>query len=264
MQRGSLITVPLAFFVASLSPVGCLGQTPSPPASSSPAGSPSSSAGDGLPRFGIALSAGTLGAGIQAATAVAHKSNLRFGFNYFSYSGSVTRSSDNITFNGKLRLESAELLFDQYIVSGFHVSGGMMVYDGNQGNASASVPAGQTMTLNDVMYYSSASNPVTGTGSIASRKYAPEILIGFGNLLPRSSRHFSANFEVGVAFQGSPNATLNLTGSACVNGPVTGCSPVNSNSSIQANILGEQNKINNALAPFKYYPVLRVSFGYKF
>lgn len=264
MHRGSLITVPLAFFVASLSPAGCFGQTPPPPTSSNPAGSPNSSAGDGLPKFGIALSAGTLGAGIQAATAVTRKSNVRFGFNYFSYSGSTTRSSDNITFDGKLKLESAELLFDQYIASGLHVSGGMMVYDGNQGNASASVPAGQTMTLNGVVYYSPASNPVTGTGSIAARKYAPEILIGFGNLLPRSSRHFSANFEVGVAFQGSPNATLNLTGSACVNGPVTGCSPISSNSSIQANILGEQNKINNALAPFRYYPVLRLNFGYKF
>jgi hypothetical protein len=95
-------------------------------------------------------------------------------------------------------------------------------------------------------------------------KYAPEILIGFGNLLPRSSRHFPADFEAGVAFQDSPNATLNLVGNTCVNSPVTGCSPINSNSSVQANILAEQNKINNALAPFRYYPVVRVNFGYKF
>lgn len=121
-----------------------------------------------------------------------------------------------------------------------------------------------TLYRSEVVYYSPGSNPVIGTGSIASRKYAPEILIGFGNLLPRSSRHFSANFEAGVAFQGSPNATLSLVGSTCINGPVTGCSAINSNSSVQANILAEQNKINNALGPFRFYPVVRVNFGYKF
>lgn len=225
----------------------------------------SSSGGDAtsLPRFGVALSVGTLGAGIQAATAVAKRTNIRGGFNYFSYSLSGTRSSDNLMYNGSLRLESGEILVDQYLAGPFHISGGALIYDGFQGTGTVNVAGGQTLTLNSVQYYSSASNPVTGTGTITARKVAPEVLLGLGNLLPRSSRHFSANFDIGVAFQGSPTALLNLTGSTC-NTPTTGCAPISANPSVQANITAEQGKINNTLKPFEFYPVLRVSFGYKF
>jgi hypothetical protein len=245
MKRRSFLAAPLAFCIAGALPACCFGQ---------------SSAGG----FGIAVGAGSLGAGIQAATAVTHKSNVRFGFNYFKYTASFTKSSDNINFNGTLKLESAEVLYDQYIVGPIHISAGTMIYDGNQGTANASVAAGQSFNLNDVTYYSASSAPVTGTASIAARKVAPEVLIGFGNLLPRSARHFTANFEAGVAFQGSPNATLNLSGSACGVSGTAGCSPIASTPAIQTNIQAEQTKINNSLAPFKYYPIVRLTFGYKF
>ncbi|MGA3098824.1 MAG: hypothetical protein ABSF25_20405 [Bryobacteraceae bacterium] len=245
MKKRFFLTAPLAFCIAGALPVCCFGQ---------------SSAGG----LGIAVGAGTLGAGIEAATAVTRKSNVRVGFNYFKYSDTFTKSSDNITFNGTLKLESAEVLFDQYIVGPIHISAGTMIYDGNQGTASASVPAGQSFTLNDVTYYSGSSAPVTGTGSIAARKVAPEVLIGFGNLLPRNTHHFTANFELGVAFQGSPNAMLNLAGSACAGGPGLNCSSIASTPAVLANVQAEQTKLNNSLAPFKYYPIVRLTFGYKF
>ena len=97
-KRGTRLFAAALMCFAGLFPFTCLGQS-----------------GGSLPRFGIGVNAGTLGAGIQAATAVTRKSNVRFGFNYFTYSGSTTSSKDNITFNGKLKLESAEILFDQYI-----------------------------------------------------------------------------------------------------------------------------------------------------
>jgi hypothetical protein len=248
--------------IAAMLPALCFGQDKLPATTSSP--DPSPSASQGLPRFGIQVNAGTLGAGIQAATAVTRRSNVRFGFNYFSYSGSTTRKKDNITFDGTLRLESAEVLYDQFIGGGFHVSPGVMIYDGNQGTGNASIPAGQTFTLNDVTYYSATASPVTGTAAIKSRKVAPELLIGFGNLLPRSARHFTVSFDLGVVFQGSPNAKLNLIGSTCTDSPTSGCSPISGNISVQNNIQSEQNKINNDLGPFKYWPVIRVGFGYKF
>lgn len=216
-----------------------------------------------LPRFGLGVSIGTLGAGIEAATAVTRRSNIRGGFNYFRYSVS-TSTSDNLSVDGTLRLASGEVLYDQFIGGGVHVSGGVLVYDGNQGTATVSVPGGNSLTLNGQKYYSSVADPVTGTGMIASRKVAPEVLFGFGNLLPRGRRHFSAGFEFGVAFQGSANTKLNLIGSTCTGNGVTGCAPVASSPTVQANIMGEQNKINNDLTPFKFYPILRISFGYKF
>lgn len=265
MQKRTLLALPLAFCAAGVLPPSCFGQaqgnpTTAAPGSAAPAASPRS---DALPKFGLALSVGTHGAGIQAATAIARRSNLRFGFNYFSLGLSGTDSKNNLTYDATLRLESAEILVDQYIRGPFHISGGALIYDGFQGTGTVAVAGGQTLDLNGVTYYSATSNPVTGTAAIGARKFAPEVLLGFGNLLPRSARHFTANLDLGVAFQGSPNAKLNLLGSTCT-GPATGCSPISSNAQVQSNVTAEQTKINNDLKPFQFYPIIRLSFGYKF
>jgi hypothetical protein len=212
--------------------------------------------------LGIAVSIGSLGVGGQVATAVARKVNVRGGFNYFSYSLSGT-TNDNIPYNGKLRLESAEALVDYYVAGPFHISGGALVYNGFQGTGTITESGGHSFTLNNTLYYSSPADPVNGTGALKPQMAAPVALFGFGNLLPRSKRHFTANVDLGVAYQGSPNAKLNLTGSVC-SAPNIGCAPISVQPTVQANILAEQNKINNDLAPFKFYPVLRLTFGYKF
>lgn len=260
----SLLAVPVALLVASFLPGDCLAQTGSQPTSSVAAGSPSAGARLGLPRFGIQVSLGTLGAGLQAASAVTRHSNVRMGFNYFSFSTRKTSDENNITFDGTFRLESVEVLYDQYFHRGFHVSPGVMIYDGNRASGIASIPAGQTFTLNDVTYYSAAADPVTGTGSIASRKVAPELLIGVGNLLPRSARHFTVHGELGVVFQGSPHAKLHLNGSTCTDSPTSGCTPISSDPAVQSNIESEQTKINHRLGSFRYWPVIRAGFGWKF
>jgi hypothetical protein len=225
------------------------------PQNNQPAAKPS------LPRFGLAVSAGTLGAGIEAATAVAPHTNIRGGFNFFKLSVSGTDNNNNLGYSGTLRLESGEILVDQYLKGGFHVSGGALIYNGFQATGNVQVAGGQTLTLNGVTYVSAASDPVTGTGAITVRKVAPELLIGFGNLLPRSARHFAVNFDLGAAFQGSPNTALNLLGSTCTSQV---CSAISANPSVQANIAAEQGKISNNLKPFQFYPVIRISFGYKF
>ena len=224
----------------------------------SPSPAPPANSGS-LPKFGIAVAASTLGVGIQAATSASRTDNLRFGFNFFNYSHDFNK--DGITYHGTLHLRSAEVLFDQYIGNVFHISPGLMFYDGNEGNATATVPVGQSFTLGGTTYYSDPANPVNGTGHIAARKAAPEFLIGFGNMLPRNHKHFTANFELGVVLQGSPQATLNLSGNTCTS-PGSGCFAAASlaGTSVQA----EQDKINKSLSVFKYYPVVRFTIGYSF
>jgi hypothetical protein len=243
MQKRLILTVSLACSIACVSLPRAEGQE--------------------LPRFGIAVGAGSLGAGIEAATAVARKTNLRFGFNYFSLDLSGTDSKNDIKYNANLRLESFEVLMDQYVKGPFHVSAGALVYDGFRGSGSVNVPAEQTFNLNSVTYTSALGDPVTGTASIGARKIAPELLIGFGNLLPRNRRHFTANLDLGVAFQGSPNAKLNLAGSVCASAHL-GCATIASQPTVMANILAEQNKVNDQLKPFQFYPIIRLTFGYKF
>jgi hypothetical protein len=220
-------------------------------------------AGQDLPKFGVGVKASTLGLGIEAATAVTSRSNVRAGFNGFSYSHDVTK--DGIHYNSTLTLRSFEVLYDQYVIGGFHVSPGLLVYNGNHVDATASVPGGSYFTLGGVNFISDRNNPVGGTGRLNLRKAAPMLLMGFGNLLPRSSRHFAVNLEFGVVFQGSPGAKLNLNGSACSPPPETLCQNIiGSGPTLQSIIQSEQNKINDSLGPFKYYPVVSLGFGYKF
>jgi hypothetical protein len=248
MKRRSLFSFAGALCIAGVLPASGFGQSASP-----------------LPRFGIEVNAGTMGAGIQAATAVTRKSNVRVGFNDFSYSASTTSSSTNVTFNGTLKLESAEVLYDQYLIGGFHISPGLAMYYGNQATGTASIPAGQTVTLNSTQYYSSAAVPITGTGSFTAGKLAPEVMFGFGNLLPRSARHFTLNFDAGVVFVRSPLIQLNLVGDACTGSATLGCSPIATTSSVESNLMAEQTKLNtNAASYLKYWPVIRLGFGYKF
>lgn len=213
--------------------------------------------------YGVGLTAGSLGAGIQGAVSVTRYSNVRGGFNDFSYSDTFTK--DGITYNGTLKLRSAQLTYDQYFphMSGFHISPGALIYNGNAGNATASVPAAQTFSLGSTTYYSGQTTPVNGNGTIGFNKAAPMVLLGFGNLLPRSSRHFGVSLEAGVVFEGSPGAKLNLAGSACVISATAGCLNAATDPTVQANVQSEQNKLNNDLNPFKYYPVISLGISYK-
>lgn len=103
---------------------------------------------------------------------------------------------------------------------------------------------------------------LTGTGKLDFVKAAPTVMLGFGNLVPQH-RHFTYNFDLGVVFQGSARTKLNLTGNAC--DPLgLNCVNAATDPTVQANIIGEQNKVNNKLSPFKYYPVISFGFGYRF
>jgi hypothetical protein len=214
--------------------------------------------------FGVGLTAGSLGAGIQGAVSVTKYSNIRGGFNDFSYSDSFTK--DGINYNGTLKLRSAQVTYDQYFkhLGGFHISPGALIYDANAGNATANIPAGQTFTLGSQTYYSSAASPVNGAGAVTVAKAAPMVLLGFGNLLPRSQRHFGVSFEAGVVFQGSAKAALSLGGTSCLVNATTGCVNTATDPNVQANLQSEQTKLNNDLAPFKYYPVVELGISYKF
>jgi len=216
---------------------------------------------NGLPHLGVGVKVGSLGIGIQVGTALASRVNLRGGANFFSYSD--TLSKDGVNYDGTLHLRSVEAKLDLFVAGGFRVTPGILIYNDNNISATASVPGGQSFTLGGVSYYSSAANPINGTAALTLTKTAPTLGIGFGNLLPRSNRHFSLSTDLGVVFQGSPQFALALGGSSCTpNGTI--CVPINSIPGTADNIKAQQQKISDDLKPFQYYPELSVMFGWKF
>jgi hypothetical protein len=217
----------------------------------------------GASKVGIGFRASSLGFGGEVAYAVTHSSNIRGGFNFIGYSRGF--DYDGAHYAADLRWISVEAHYDYFpfahFAKNFHLSPGLMLYNDNHVSATASIPGGSTFTLNGVSYQSSATNPVTGTGTLSFNKVAPTLLAGFGNLVPRKKgKHFSFNVEAGFAYQGAPKIGLNLAGTACISGV---CSNVGTNSTIQSNVLGEQTVISNDLSPFKFYPLVAFTFGYR-
>jgi hypothetical protein len=211
---------------------------------------------------GIGVKASLLGAGIEVATPLARCFNLRAGFNAFSYNRGFHK--DGVVYNGQLSFRSTEAHLDWFPFGGsFHISPGLLAYNGNEINANASVSAGQTFTLNGVTYTSDPADPIIGAGKVDFKKSGPMLTAGFGNLVPRNHHHISIPFELGAIYTGAPRTTLNLNGGACdANGQF--CETIDNNPSFQSNVQAEQTKLQKDVSAFKFYPVLSLGFGFKF
>lgn len=214
-------------------------------------------------KVGVGVRMSLLGAGIEAATPITYHTNLRVGFNTFSYSRGFT--NDGTNYAASLNFRSFETHLDWFpFAGGFHLSPGAMLYNGNQIKANASVPGTQSFTLGGTSYTSDPANPITGTGKIGFNTVAPTFMLGWGNLVPRKeNKHISVPFEVGMLFQGSPKATLNLAGTAC-DSTGANCQNVAGDTTFQNNVIAQQTKLNNDMSFFKVYPIISLGFGYKF
>ena len=213
------------------------------------------------PKLDVAFSISSLGWGFQAARPLPRRSDIRGGFNFFSYNTHIDK--DGADYVTDVNLRSVNVQFDKYLLGSFFASGGALVWNGNNGKATVSVPGGQSFSLGNVSYISDAGNPVHGDSEVTFQKFAPLLSVGFGNLTKKG--HFAYTVEAGVAFHGTPSATLNLAGTACTS-TILGliCQNIATNPGIQNDVAAQRQKINDDISNFKYYPILQLSLGYKF
>lgn len=211
---------------------------------------------------GLAVKVSTLGVGVDAAIPVIDRANVRVGFNTFTLNHDF--DNDGITLAASLRMRSVSAYFDWFAFGGgFHISPGVMLYNGNQLSATMSVPAGQDFELGDETLYSNAANPLTGTFKLAFPKVAPSLLLGWGNIIPHGDRRWSIPVELGIVFSGSPTTTLAFGGSAC-NRSGGNCRNIASDPTLQADVAREQQKIDDELSVLKIIPVFSIGFSFKF
>jgi hypothetical protein len=102
-----------------------------------------------------------------------------------------------------------------------------------------------------------------GTGKLTFRTPAPELRVGWGNLVPRSHQ-FSFTVEVGIEFMGKPQSKLALGGTACLGATQLLCVPAATDPIIQQRVAAEQNKINNNAKYAQFWPMFAMTFGYRF
>ena len=209
----------------------------------------------------VGLTAGIDGLGVDVATPLATKINLRASASFLNYSPKVTSNGIPIDAAISFRSIGAGVDFFPYH-NGFHITPGATLYNGNHAGAVANIAGGTSFTINDADYVSSLADPVHGVFGVSfGRKLAPSLTMGFGNMLRRDS-HWSMPVEFGFQYIGQPKFTLNLTGSVCDSDG--DCSTVQSDAATITNLQQEQIKINNEISPLRFYPILKIGLGYRF
>ncbi len=214
---------------------------------------------------GIDVKVGVGGIGFDVATPLANRLNLRTGAAFFSYNLS-NLVEDGFNINGNIRLRSVNTSVDIYPFGGsFRISPGVTLYNGNNFSGNATVPGGNTITLNDTDYTSSPTDPLVATFTTPNNRFgnrvAPSITTGFGNLIPRRGGHWSVPFEIGMQYIAPPKIVLGLTGTAC---SVDGCGNVQTDPMTQANVKAQQDIINGDIYNLRFFPILSIGLGYKF
>jgi hypothetical protein len=244
-------------------------------ASVSPA--PVASAPAARPFSRVALGGGITPLGIQLSMTnnLNQHLNLRSSGNLFKYSTDFT--SSGISADAQLDMHSVGTAVDIYpFHDGFRISPGVLFYNGDQLNASASVPAGTSFTLNNQTYYSARANSTTGATPVNGNALlnlhttnpAFTITTGWGNTIPRNG-HWSFPFEVGVALTGAPSLKVNLRGWACYDQGQTQCTDITSKTDpialqIQSNLAAQVGKWARDIEPLKTYPIASFGVAYSF
>jgi hypothetical protein len=216
-------------------------------------------------QFGIEPYAGVGGIGLNVATAVARKFNLRAGSEFFRYSTTSVDQGANVAVNLRMQLGHASL--DWFPFGGhFRLSTLVVFANNNRVKATALIPPGNTITLNGQDYVSSTNDPLHGAGSIDFRKASPGFTLGFGNIVPRTSGHFSFPVEAGFYYVGQPDLKVSFTGSACdpTQAAAVGCESVNDDGGFQQSLSAFVARNQHNLSYASFFPVFSFGFGYSF
>ncbi len=216
-------------------------------------------------KIAIGVTVGMLGPGVEVATPISNRTNLRVDGSFFNYTLSSI-SEDNVNYGGNLKLRDLRASYDFFPFHGsFRLSAGVEVYNKFNVNATASLPVGQDIKLNGNEYYSDGTMGANAS-LVYGNKVAPTASFGWGNAIPRSHHHFAFPVEIGAAYTGVPTFALTASGNGCA---VSTCTTVNSTpiSSVPGftnNLNAQIAKVKNDLSPARFYPIINAGVTYKF
>lgn len=163
-------------------------------------------------RLAVGAKASTLGLGVEAGLGLTR--NLAVRGTFTTYSLDRDEDIEGIEYSLAGRVQGAGVLVDLHPFGGaLRLTGGML-RNGNRATLDAVLPAGGTVTIDGQTY--STADVQSITGRIAPKEWAPYAGIGFNSALVGGGR-ISLAFDVGLAFQGRPEASL--TGQTTLTGP---------------------------------------------
>lgn len=214
--------------------------------------------------FGSGMS--TLGVRPFVATNIDNHLDIRANGNYFKYTISGIQSQ-GFNATAKVNFASSDASLDYYpFHAGFRISPGVMFYNKNQTTVNFAAPVGTGFTLGNYTFYSAGgANAVQGIGhlGLGSGTHAFTVTTGWGSLIPRSGRHISFPFEIGVAFLPPPTVSLALTGLVC-DSKGQNCVDVSKDATAQSNITAQVATYVKEANPLKTFPIASFGVAYNF
>ncbi|RZU45344.1 hypothetical protein EV700_2163 [Fluviicoccus keumensis] len=206
---------------------------------------------------GVGVKGGTLGLGAEATFKVSERFNVRASVNHFSRSDTFDESG--VSYDGDATLSTYGLTADWHPFKGsFRISAGVM-NNGNEFKMVASCK--QSCDVDGNQYQSNALDPGKINAMVDFKSMAPYAGIGWGNAMSGGKWYFGA--DIGVLFQGTPQASLTATGkfdkTSGIPGTVSASDPT-----FQAQLKKEEASLQDDMNNFDMYPVINFNLGYRF
>jgi|SRR5688572_15687383 len=182
---------------------------------------------------GVGVRAGTTGLGADFGWDLAPTLGGRIGISAGQFSTDVDTSE--VRYDAKAKLGNLNLFLDWSPLGPFRISAGFIATSNKvdlngQPSSGSGMPAGSSLT-----------------GTVKpERDFAPYLGIGYGNVWTAGVNFYA---DLGVMFQGTPQVSLNLN---CGTASAAQCAAA------QGQVAAEQQRVQDELKRFKYYPVLNI------
>ena len=202
--------------------------------------------------FRIGVTGGTLGIGPEAGYRFSETIGLRANATFLSVN--ATAESDELEFDGDLRLRSAGLMVDIHpFGGGFRLTPGLRL-NGNRARAVALPNAGATYEIDGEEYTAAEIGTLTAETDI--NRVSPSLTIGYGGGLARG---LVLGIEAGALFQGAVGIKPLVVTGVCAN-------PASSPTCTQlaADLESERQSVEEDISGYKVYPILQLSLSYRF
>jgi opacity protein-like surface antigen len=212
--------------------------------SASAAAAQTTAVDDGM-RVTAAVTGGTLGIGPEVGLRFSDTIGIRGNATFLGFGADF--DSDDITYDGKLKLKSFGAMVDLYPFGGsFRVSGGARI-NHNRARVRAT-PTGTTVEVGDDTYTAAQIGTLTGRADV--RKFAPALTLGWGG---GRAKGFMFGTEAGVLFQG--RARLRQ---------FTATGTLANNQAFRNSLERERLDLQDDIDKVKVYPILQVMIGWRF
>jgi hypothetical protein len=209
-----------------------------------PAAAQDGSVDDNGAGVSVAVTAGTLGIGPEVGVRMSDHVGARVNATFLGFGADF--DSDEITYDGKLKLKSYGAMVDLYPMGGhFRVSAGARI---NKNRARVVATPTGPVEVGGTTYTPAQIGTLRGRAEV--KEFAPALTLGWSGA---NRRGFMFGGDVGVLFQGRVRIR-----------DFTATGALSNAANFRASLEEERRELQDDVDDYKVYPIAQISIGYRF